>query len=113
MIEDSNDDLDRFSNAVLVDSNLDKIRFVKLVSWTKYSEESLDSSGIMSIDVSNEEECEDENFFLDEWRKVTKVFLGKKESNEEEEDESSFLEIFEEEDERGNKGGKELSELRF
>ena len=78
---------------VLVDSSLDEIRFMKLESWKEYFEGRLHSSGINSLEVLNEEEfyvtkhadeCEDDNFSLDEGWKVAKFFLGKKESNEEE-----------------------------
>ena len=87
MIEDSKDGLDRFPNVVLVDSNLYETRCIKLVSWKEYFEGRSDSSGIVSVEVSNEEEwdvtkhadeCEDDNFYLDEGCKVAKVFLGKK-----------------------------------
>ena len=105
MIEDSNDYLKEFTNVVLVDSSLDEIRCVKLTYWKEDFEGRLDSSGIVSVEVSNEEECdvtkhvdgcECENFSLDEGCKVSKVFLGKKKSNEEE-DESIFSGSFEEE----------------
>ena len=95
--------MDRFPNAVLVDSNLDEVTHMELESWKGYFEGMLDSSGIIAVEVSNKEEYEDENFSLDEWFKIAKVFLGKKESNGEEEDESSFL---------GNKVGQERIELR-
>ena len=51
------------------------------------------------MEVSNEEECEDEDFSLNEGCKFAKDFLGKKKPNKEEEDESSLL---------GNEVGKEL-----
>ena len=62
-----------------------KKRFMELESWTEDLEGRLDSSWIISAEVSNEEE----------------------------EDESSFLGSFEEEMEWGSEGGKEMSELRF
>ena len=58
MIAWSNDDLDRFPNVVLVDSNLYEVKSMKLTSWKEYFEGRLDSSGIDSVEVSNEEECE-------------------------------------------------------
>ena len=70
-IEDSNDDLDRFSNVVLVHSNLYEIRYVKLVSWKEDFEGRLYFSGFISMEVLNEEEfdvskhageCEDEEW---------------------------------------------------
>ena len=79
--------MDRFPNVFLVDSNLDKIRCVKLTSYEDDFEGRLDSSGIILMEVSNEKECdvskhaggyEDENFSLDEGCNVSKVFLGKK-----------------------------------
>ena len=56
LTEDSNDDLDRFSNKVLVDSNLDEIRCMELESWKEYFEVRLVSSVISSIEVSDKEE---------------------------------------------------------
>ena len=85
---------------VLDDSDLDGVRYMKKSSSKEYFEVRLDSSGISSLEVLNEEECdvtknsdefEDNNFSFDEGCKVAKVFLGKKESNEGEDDESSFL----------------------
>ena len=46
-----------FLSIVLVDSNLDEIRCMKLASWKRYFEGRLDSSGIGSIEVLNEKEC--------------------------------------------------------
>ena len=83
MIKDSNDDLDSFSNVVLVDSNLDEIRRIELESWIEDFEGRSYSSGIISIEVSNEEQCDvskhtgrckDENFSLDEGSKFEKYF---------------------------------------
>ena len=109
-----------FLNAVLVDSNLDETRCVKLASWKEDFEGILDSSGINSLEFSREEwcdvsknadECEDEDFSLNEGCKSAKVFLRKKESIEEEKGELNFLGSSEEEGEFGSEGGKELSEL--
>ena len=56
---------------------------MKLLSWKEYFEGRLNSSGISSLEVLNEEgcdvtkksdECEDENFSLDEGWKVEKSF---------------------------------------
>ena len=92
---------------------------MKLSSWKEGFEGRLDSSGIFSVEVSHEEECdvtkhtdecEDENLSLYEECKVAKIFQGKKKSNEEEY-ESIFLGSFEKEGEWRIEGGKELSEL--
>ena len=58
MIAYSNDDLDRFLNVILVGSNLDKIRSMTLEYWKTDFEWRLDSSGIISSEVSYEEECD-------------------------------------------------------
>jgi len=58
LIEDSNDDLERFPNVVLVDSNLDETRCAKLLSWKEDFEGRLDSSGTTSLEVLDDEECE-------------------------------------------------------
>ena len=69
LIEDSNDDLDRFQNVILVESNLDEIRCIKLEYWKEDLEGRFDSSGIIHMEVSDKEEfgiskhvvaCEDE-----------------------------------------------------
>ena len=41
---------------VLIDSNLDEVRCMNLVSWKEYFERRLDSSGIRLMEVSSEEE---------------------------------------------------------
>ena len=58
LIEDSNDDLEIFPNVVLVNSNLDEIRCMKLEPWKEDFEGRLDYSGIISTEVSNEKECD-------------------------------------------------------
>ena len=60
VVEDSKDDLEMFPNMVLVDSNVDETRCIKLASWKEDFEIRLYSSGISSVEVSNEEEEEDE-----------------------------------------------------
>lgn len=56
LIEDSNDDLERFPNVVLVDSNLDEKRHMKLACWKEDFEGRLDSSEIRFLKVWDEEE---------------------------------------------------------
>ena len=50
LIADSNDDLDRFLNVVLVDSNLYETRYVKLASWKSDFKCGSGSSGVDSIE---------------------------------------------------------------
>ena len=69
MIEYSNDDFYRFPNVGLVDSNLDEIRFMKLTCWKENLEGRLDSLWIISMKVSNEEECDDAKCLVT-WVKV-------------------------------------------
>ena len=57
LINDSNCNLDRFPNVVLIDSNLDEIICTKLAYWKEDFEGRLDSSGNSSLEVSDEEEC--------------------------------------------------------
>ena len=67
-----------FPNIFFVASNFDEIRCMKLTSLKECFEGSLDSSGIISVEISNEEEfdvlkheseCEDEEF-LAKWMKL-------------------------------------------
>ena len=57
LIEDSKDDLEHFPNVVLVVSNLDEERCVKLLSWKEDLEGRLHFLPVASVEVSNEEEC--------------------------------------------------------
>ena len=57
LIEDSTDYLDKFPNVVFVNSNLDETQLMKLSSWKEDLEGRLDSLGISSMEVWNEEEC--------------------------------------------------------
>ena len=74
LIEDSNDHLEKFPNLVLIDSNFDETTSIKLTCWKEDFERRLHYSGVTSVEVSNEEECDitkhtdelkDENFSLD------------------------------------------------
>ena len=53
------EDLDRFPNVVLVDSSLDETRRVKLASRKEDFEGRLNSLGVSSLEVLNEEECDE------------------------------------------------------
>ena len=55
LIAYSNNYLDRFPNVVLFDSNLDETICMKLASWKENFEGRLYSSGISSMEVSDEE----------------------------------------------------------
>ena len=73
--EEECEDLDRFLNVVLVDSNLDKERCMKLAPLKVDFEGRLDSEGISSLEVLSKEgcdeskqadECEHDDFSLNE-----------------------------------------------
>ena len=76
LIEDSNDDLKRFPNVVLIDSSFDEARCLRLESWTECFEGKLDYSKVSSLEV----------LYYKEYEKLLlvaiEVFLSTNESSE-------------------------------